>query len=177
MPQTEPPQPQTHEHRTQAEPAAQRSEPVPFEDLVALAHEHREIRLETEMRQFVHVVRCTPGRLDFRPADGAPEDLASRLSQNLSQWTGQRWVISVSNEKGAPTFAEIDRKKANEERAALLANPLVAAALEHFPTAQLGQVRKLIPDLDDPSTGGGSGGDLGESPAMLESGLDDDDDF
>ena len=40
------------------------------------------------------------------PGDGAPRDLANRLGKLLGEWTGQRWVVSVSGEEGAPTLRE-----------------------------------------------------------------------
>ena len=64
----------------------------------------------------VHEVRCEPGLIEFRPEPKAPADLAPRLSEILSQWTGRRWIASVSSDQGKPTLAEQKAAKGDELR-------------------------------------------------------------
>ncbi|MEJ2014693.1 MAG: DNA polymerase III subunit gamma/tau [Limibacillus sp.] len=63
--------------------------------------------------------------------------LAGRLGRLLPEWTGRRWMVSVSGEAGQPTLA--DRKASHEAAArdALLQEPLVKALLNAFPGAAL----------------------------------------
>ncbi|MEL7030269.1 MAG: DNA polymerase III subunit gamma/tau, partial [Pseudomonadota bacterium] len=116
-----------------------------FDALLRLAEEHRDIRLKTELECFVHVISFENGRLSFRPADGAPADLASRLTKRLHDWTGARWVVSVdAHAEGAPT------RRASRE-AEVHAHPLVKAALETFPEAEIIAIRDLPSErLDEP---------------------------
>ncbi len=128
-----------------------------FEALVAEAERRNEIRLEAELRRHVHLVLFEPGRMEFRPAEGAPADLSARVAAALQDWTGTRWMVSVSNAQGHPTLWEVSQDAAREARQALLAHPLVKAAMESFPRATLGEVKDLhgqagqdesAPDLD-----------------------------
>ena len=52
--------------------------------------------LRSHLASHLHLVRFEPGRIEFRPAEGAPRDLANRLGQLLGEWTGSRWLIAVS---------------------------------------------------------------------------------
>jgi DNA polymerase-3 subunit gamma/tau len=115
--------------------------PESFEALVALV-EAREPILGAHLRSNVHLVRFEAGRLEFRPAQHAPANLATRLTTLLSDWTGRRWAISVSNEAGAATLND-QAKQANADRlAAARALPLVEAVLKGFPGAVIETVRE-----------------------------------
>ena len=98
----------------------------------------------------VHLVRFEPGRIELRPTGRAPANLANRLGASLSDWTGRRWVVSVSSEPGAPTLAEQAAAAAERERQAVLAHPLVEAVMRRFPGATVEAVRDLIPTVAGP---------------------------
>ncbi len=121
---------------TDAEPG-----PHSFAEVVALFERNREAMLHTHLCRNVHLVRCEPGRLEFRPGAHAPGDLANRIGALLGEWTGRRWVVSVSQEAGDPTLAEqaeAARRLAREEAAR---HPLVQAAQRAFPGARITRVR------------------------------------
>ena len=88
---------------TASQPAAAQPNPKSFTEIVALFEARREARLVHHLMHHVHEVRCEPGRIEFRPAAKAPPDLAPRLSELLSQWTGRRWIATVSSAAGKPT--------------------------------------------------------------------------
>jgi DNA polymerase-3 subunit gamma/tau len=114
-----------------------------FEDITALLRKERDIKLLDEAEAFVRVVRYKPGMIEFNPAPGAPADLAGRMSQRLRDLTGVRWSVLVSDDEGQPTITRqaADAKQAETDLAA--AHPLVMAALEAFPGAEIRAVRPL----------------------------------
>ena len=113
-----------------------------FAAVVAQFAERREAILHTHLINDVHLVRFENGRIEIRLDDKAPQDLANRLGACLSEWTGERWMVSVSNEEGGPTLAEQAARKAADERAAVAEHPLVKATLEAFPTGEIRAVRR-----------------------------------
>jgi DNA polymerase-3 subunit gamma/tau len=114
-----------------------------FEDVTALLREERDIKLLHEVESFVRVVRYKPGMIEFSPAPGAPAELAGRLSQRLRGLTGARWQIAVSGDEGQPTIAEQGAAAKAAENALAAEHPLVLAALEAFPGAEIRSVRRL----------------------------------
>ena len=125
------------------QPQASADTPAPqsFNELVALFESRREAMLHTHLCRNVHLVRFEPGRLEFRPGEHAPRDLANRIGSHLSDWTGQRWVVSVSSDAGAPTLAEQAEQAETREREAAARHPLVQAAQKAFPGAKITRVR------------------------------------
>jgi DNA polymerase-3 subunit gamma/tau len=106
----------------------------------------------------VHLVQFETGRIEFRPAPGAPRDLANKVAQKLAEWTGQRWLVGVANEGGEPTLREQDEAREASIKSEAARNPLVRAVLEAFPGARIEAVREIEtaageipepPDSDD----------------------------
>ena len=121
-----------------------------FDDVMALIREQRNIRLQTDVESYLHLVRFEQGHIEFRPAAGAPENLATNLAQTLSEWTGMRWMVSVSNEAGAPTLHETQEQARMAQEAELKKDPLVQAAFTHFPDSKVVEIRERDwSDLDD----------------------------
>jgi DNA polymerase-3 subunit gamma/tau len=110
--------------------------------------------LFAHLKKNVHLVNFAPQRIEFRPTPAAPETLANRIGSLLTEWTGKRWVVSVSREEGAPTLAEQDEAADAARREKAASHPLVRAALDAFPGAAIASVRAL-PDaapLEDETT-------------------------
>jgi DNA polymerase-3 subunit gamma/tau len=114
-----------------------------FEDVTALLREERDIKLLHEVESFVRLVRYHPGLIEFSPMPEAPTDLAGRLSQRLRGLTGARWQIAVSADAGQPTIIEQGATAKAAETARAAEHPLVLAALEAFPGAEIRAVRPL----------------------------------
>jgi DNA polymerase-3 subunit gamma/tau len=91
----------------------------------------------------VHLVRFEAGRIEFRPSETAPRDLASRLAAKLGEWTGKRWMISVSGDQGQATLKEQAIAKAAAAKAEAAEHPLVKAVLQAWPGAAIEEVRDL----------------------------------
>ena len=117
-------------------------EPKSFEEVVALFKAKRESILYADLVSHVHLVGFAPGRIEFRPSAGAPDTLANRVGSLLGEWTGKRWVVSISKEGGAPTLAEqaAAAEAARLEKAA--SHPSVRAVLDTFPGAEIETVRE-----------------------------------
>ena len=81
----------------------------------------------------------------------------------MQEWTGARWVVSVSSEPGAPTLREQQDEAEAVLRQAALADPLVKAVLETFPGARMVARRDARDHRDDdPSAPGEQPGEQKE---------------
>ncbi|HXP30480.1 MAG TPA: DNA polymerase III subunit gamma/tau [Stellaceae bacterium] len=131
-------------------PVARRADPQSFLEIIALFDEHREALLRTHLYANVHLVQFEPGRIELRPNEAAPRDLTNRLGQLLTQWTGRRWVVTVSSEAGQPTLREETQERERSLKSEAAAHPLVRAALETFPGAHIEAVRELAQEAPHP---------------------------
>ncbi len=111
--------------------------PQSFQALLALAEEHRDGILLAHLRNRVHLVCYAPGRLAFRPGEGAPAGLERDLAAALERWTGQPWQVEVSPSEGAATVAKQEREAQRQRLAAAAAETEVARILEAFPGAEV----------------------------------------
>ena len=112
-----------------------------FETIVELIRANRDVKLLVEVETTLRLVSYAPGRIAFAPTEAAPADLAQRLGNRLSQWTGVRWAISVEAESDAPTIAETRDAKARELEEEARAHPMVQAVLTAFPSAKITEIR------------------------------------
>jgi DNA polymerase-3 subunit gamma/tau len=123
--------------------AAGLPQPQSFLQVVELFDRNREAMLRWHLFAHVHLVGFEPGRIEFRPAEGAPRDLPNRLGQLLTEWTGRRWIVSVSGEEGQPTLRETAEARDASLKNEAAQHPLVRKVLEVFPGARIEAVREL----------------------------------
>jgi DNA polymerase-3 subunit gamma/tau len=131
-----------------------------FENIVELIRRHRDVKLLVEVETGVRLAAYQPGRIEFVPAKGAPHDLAQRLGSRLQAWTGNRWAVTLVNEGGGETIAEVRDIETNALRDKAQAHPLVQAVLMKFPGARITDIRtpkareaeaelEALPEVDD----------------------------
>ena len=137
------------------DPAAQAADAAPtlaltsFEQVVALAAEKRDIGVKMTLERDVRLVRCEDGQLEIALEPTAPKTFVHDLQRKLIAWTGKRWIVVVSKERGAPTLREqMDAKQADLERG-VQTDPLVQAVLTRFPGAKIVGVTQNAPEAEE----------------------------
>ncbi len=113
-----------------------------LEDIVALCAEKRDIQLKTALEHDVHLVRFDEGSIEFSLAPGASPGLPQVLMRKLQEWTGARWIITLSRDPGAPSLRQQAEAREKEAMAVQHGDPLVRRVLERFPGAQIVAVRR-----------------------------------
>ncbi len=112
-----------------------------FDHVVELIRAHRDVKLLVEVETCVRLAAYQPGRIEFVPTDAAPTDLAQRLGTRLQTWTGNRWGVTVVNDGGAKTIAEVRDAARNALEAEAREHPLVQAVFAAFPEARIDDIR------------------------------------
>lgn len=121
-----------------------------FEDVIALVNEKREPMLAHALENHVRLIAFAPPNIEISVMEGAPRTLPNDLREKLRDWTGERWMVAVTDGEGEETFAERRRARAQAEaedkarRISELQNhPKVRELLETFPGARITDVRDL----------------------------------
>ncbi len=112
-----------------------------LEDIVALAKAKTARLLATQLESNVHLVSLERCRIEFRPNALAPKSLATDLAQRLRDWTGERWIVTLASEGGAPTLVESRAAAERAKKDAVSQEPFVRAVLDAFPGAEIIAVR------------------------------------
>jgi len=113
-----------------------------LEDIVAQAEHQREMELRHWLVTDVHLVRFAPGKIELRQNENVRRNLAGMLGECLQDWTGERWLVSLSEELGAPTLEEQAAAKVAAKLRAAEDDPLVRQVLKNFPTAKISGLRE-----------------------------------
>ncbi|HEY4264256.1 MAG TPA: DNA polymerase III subunit gamma/tau [Micropepsaceae bacterium] len=121
--------------------SAPRMEIRTLEDIVALAKDRGARLLATQLENNVHLVSLERGRIQFRPSAQAPTALAGDIAQRLRDWTGERWIVTLASEGGAPTIAGQRIADERAKKDAVAQEPFVRAVLDAFPGAEIVAVR------------------------------------
>ena len=136
----------------QPEPEPQLPQPQSFEEVVALATAHRDIRLKSALERGVRLVSFRPGHLDISLAQGTQTSLVGDLTRKLTEWTGSRWIVSLSQDEGDKTLFEKNKEKQDAALEEAMRDPVVGAALKLFPGAEVLSVRDTFEMEPPPQT-------------------------
>ncbi|MCO6187405.1 DNA polymerase III subunit gamma/tau [Rhizobium sp. L1K21] len=140
--------------KADAQPAPEPLVPVrSLEDIADLCSKNRDPKLKAQLRQFVHLVKLEPGKLEISLAKDSPRSLVNDLKSRLEDWTGIKWWVTLSRESGAPTLAQAEATERENNIVDAKADPDVAAILEKFPGAKIMDVRinrrDALPDTEE----------------------------
>lgn len=131
-----------------AEPVAPAATPSPqaaglrtLDDIADFCGKQRDFRLKVMVERGLRPVRLEPGRIEVALAPEAARDLPGDLGRKLTEWTGMRWIVSVSREPGGPTIAEAREAVRATNMTDARSDPLVSAVLRRFPGSEIVDVR------------------------------------
>ena len=85
-----------------------------FEELILLSSKKKEIHLKYDLENNVNLIKFSEGKIDISFNENLDKNFVRNLSKKLLEWTGVRWVITLTKEKGQKTFAELQSTKKKE---------------------------------------------------------------
>ena len=121
-----------------ASPAAR--QPSSLAEMADLLEAAGERALATRLRLHVGLVSLAAGRLEIKLVGDAPNELPGQLAKALSEQTGQRWMVLLSEAAAEPTLHETSQNQLSAERLAAADHPVVAEILARFPGAEVSAV-------------------------------------
>ena len=111
--------------------------PPNFAALVEMLAAGGKPHLAQQLHDFVGLVRYQPPELVVRPTKPLSGDLMRDLTAALKSLTGESWAVRASDAPAEPSLLEQEKMEAERLREAVLGTPVVRAAFEAFPDAEL----------------------------------------
>jgi len=108
-----------------------------FEDLIQVASKEKEVELKYDLERNVKLVSFTPGKMNITFNEKLTKNFIKILTDKLLKWTGERWIILLSKEKGKETIYEKNLTKKKEKLAQETNSEVVKDFLDAFPDAKL----------------------------------------
>ena len=113
-----------------------------FQDLINLAHRDKEIELKYDLERNVKLVNFNKGKLNISFNEKLNKNFIKNLSEKLLNWTGERWIISLSKNTEAKSVfeekLEIQNNLINEFKTSKIAKDISNA----FPDARLDDLKE-----------------------------------
>ncbi|MBB3475558.1 DNA polymerase III subunit gamma/tau [Sphingomonas sp. BK345] len=111
--------------------------PSEFAGVLALLDDLNKLELLVRLKRGASLVRYAPPEIVLSGARPLSTDTLTELAAVLREATGMPWKIAVADAPGAPTMFEAEQDAVQARHDAARAHPIVAAAFEAFPEAEL----------------------------------------
>ena len=85
-----------------------------FEELILLSSRKKEIQLKYDLENNVNLIKFSEGKIDISFNENLDKNFVRNLSKKLLEWTGIRWVITLTKKTGQKTFSELQSIKKQE---------------------------------------------------------------
>jgi len=82
-----------------------------LEDLIKLTSTKKEVELKYELERNVNLIKFIEGNIDISLNEKLSKNFVRNLSKKLLEWTGKRWVITLTKSPGQKTFSETQSLK------------------------------------------------------------------
>ena len=120
-----------------------------FQELINLCNERKEVKLKYELETNVNLVSFENFRMEISFNDNLDKDFIKELSHKLFEWTGSRWIITLSQKKGEISTKEKDQINQRQIFEEVKKSNIYKKVLEILPDAELIDVKKIDKESND----------------------------
>jgi len=108
-----------------------------FDELLKVCILKKEIKLKYELEKNVNLVSFDKQRIEISFNEDLDKEFIKILSSKLYDWTGKRWIITLSREKGGPSIKEKEIKIKKKSIEKTKESTSYKKMLENFPDAEI----------------------------------------
>ena len=85
-----------------------------LEDLIKLSSEKKEVELKYDLEKNVNLIKFSDRKIDIGFNENLEKNFVRNLSEKLLEWTGNRWVITLTKGAGQKNFSKLQSIKKRE---------------------------------------------------------------
>ncbi len=108
-----------------------------FQDLINKSNEEKEIELKYDLERNVKLVSFNKGKIDISFNENLNKNFIKTLTEKLLQWTGERWIISLSKNAEAKSIYEKNLESTEHKIEKFRKSKLAKEIEAEFPDAKL----------------------------------------
>jgi len=114
-----------------------------FKDVVNLFYKRKEMIIYHTLYENVHLIEFKPGFIKFRQQNTVPHSFANKVSLVLSEWTNEKWIVTISADMGEDTLSAQDKKLEQEKIEEVAQDDNIKSVLDSFAGAKIVSVNQL----------------------------------
>ena len=118
-------------------------------DLIEICSKKKEIGLKFELENNVNLVSFKSNQIEISFNDNLDKNFVKNLTSKLSDWTGERWIITLSKKRGSQSVNEIKLQKDKKKIKELEQNSSYKKMLKFFPDVEIVTIKSLEEEHDE----------------------------
>ena len=118
-------------------------------ELIEICSQKKEIGLKFELENNVNLVSFKSNTIEISFNDNLDKNFIKNLTLKLLEWTGERWIITLSKKKGSQTVNEIKLQKDKKKFQQLEQNNSYKKMLKFFPDVEIVTIKSLEEENDE----------------------------
>ena len=115
---------------------------ISFQDLIKKANTEKEIELKYDLERNVKLVSFNKGKIDISFNEKLNKNFIKNLTEKLLEWTGERWIISLSKNNEAKSVYERKLENKNNKLAEFKNSQTSKEVESAFPDAKLTNIEE-----------------------------------
>jgi DNA polymerase III subunit gamma/tau len=108
-----------------------------FDDLLKICTLKKEIKLKYELEKNVNLVNFENQRIEISFNESLDKEFIKIISLKLYEWTGNRWIITLSKKKGEVSIKEKEKLLKKNSIEKIKKSSIFKMVLDSFPDADL----------------------------------------
>ena len=117
-----------------------------FDDLIKICNENKEIKLKYELENNVNLVKFEKLRIEISFNEKLDKNFIKDLTFKLQEWTGERWIITLSKATGEISLKEKLKKEKNQKIETIQKSKFFLDLKEKFPDIKLIDIKEKSED-------------------------------
>ena len=113
-----------------------------FQDLINQANLEKEIELKYDLERNVKLVSFNKGKMDISFNERLNKNFIKNLSEKLLDWTGERWIISLSKNSDVKSIFEKKLENKNSKMVEFKNSKVSKELKAAFPDAELIDIKE-----------------------------------
>ena len=114
-----------------------------FSDLISICISKKEIELKYELENNVNLISFKHNKIEISFNENLKKNFIKNLSHKLLDWTGERWIISLSKKHGFKTIKELKNQNKKNDLENIKDSNSYKKAINLFPDLEIANVKDL----------------------------------